>query len=588
MARTSWKTREASLERARRQIHGGDHAGALRTLLTLWRAAPGLPDACLGDAIGRLGDDLGASAEPIHGNAAERQRAWLKRGTKRRGHEAEVDLLLTDLGQVSLAAAMARLEAIAAWPSDPRVDRAVVRLLSETPYPTVAARSFWREVFARAAKLRDPRALADLDEALEALQRNIALELKTFAREQGQQLDGALAATRRRKESALSAEQRQQLDGLGKRAASREALQAQADELLATIQADPDDDGARRVYADVLNELGDPRGAFIELSFRQREGELTRDQQRKLNKLLKVHGRDWLGPLDRVITRWKLAFERGFLAGCRLRKMGAEAAEKLAGDPLWSTVERFEGPAPIYLHPGMRALREVVADADGAEALLAGATARPRIETLVYVGPRTPNTRALRGLRATDWPEVELDAREIALLRECRGLPGLRHLHLRNADLQPWVPGSGLRPESWRWIFDAPVLSRLERLTLPSYYGYFGAWLETLAPLELPSELCFALDMGMLDRCEITRAAPSAGARARVELAIEVGSGQEGFATQTVCGAFASVPPEGATYGELLVRWSGLPPNARQTENLCAAIERLGSRATIELPGESP
>lgn len=379
MKAVSWQERAATLAEARQLAHAGERGAALQLLLALWRSAPGVVPAELGDAIARLGEELRLRTEKLGGNAAVRQRAWLKRGkavrSKKGASDGEVELLLDDLSQGSLVSAKARLAMVVGWPADPRIDRTVLRLLREVPYPSASSRPFWRSLLERATKLRDARALAELPTALDALLRGVTLELAT----------------------------------IGKATASREMLTAQADELLAAIQADPLDNAARRVYADVLNELGDPRGSFIELSFRQSEGTLDKTQERTLKRLLKTHGRDWLGALDKVVAHSDIAFERGFLAACRMRKLSQQAAEKLAGHPLFSTVERFEGPAPIYLHPVMRALREVVADADGAEALLGDEDPRPHIDTLIYVGPRATSGTALRYQRVSDWPPVELE-----------------------------------------------------------------------------------------------------------------------------------------------------------------------------------
>lgn len=50
--------------------------------------------------------------------------------------------------------------------------------------------------------------------------------------------------------------------------------------------------------------------------------------------------------------------------------------ERVAGHPLWATVEHFEGPPQIFLHPVMRALRSVK-PASGFVELCAGDVERP-------------------------------------------------------------------------------------------------------------------------------------------------------------------------------------------------------------------
>jgi uncharacterized protein (TIGR02996 family) len=88
-----------------------------------------------------------------------------------------------------------------------------------------------------------------------------------------------------------------------------------ADDFLQAILANPDDDTPRLVYADWLEERGDPRGEFIRLQCelaqlpdsdprilpkREREAELVRE-----------HHQQWLGPLNNVIVFWR--FRRGFV-----------------------------------------------------------------------------------------------------------------------------------------------------------------------------------------------------------------------------------------------------------------------------------
>lgn len=60
---------------------------------------------------------------------------------------------------------------------------------------------------------------------------------------------------------------------------------------LATIKEHPDGDGPRLVYADWLEECGDPRAEFIRL---QCLPEPTAEQRRRVKTLLKRHGRTWV------------------------------------------------------------------------------------------------------------------------------------------------------------------------------------------------------------------------------------------------------------------------------------------------------
>ncbi|MEZ4318809.1 MAG: TIGR02996 domain-containing protein [Myxococcota bacterium] len=82
---------------------------------------------------------------------------------------------------------------------------------------------------------------------------------------------------------------------------------ATANEILAAVRADPTDLGLRQVYADVLQELGDPLGTFIALQLRGDD-----DAEKKARTLFRKHGSEWLGTdLSRTLTGVEL--RDGFL-----------------------------------------------------------------------------------------------------------------------------------------------------------------------------------------------------------------------------------------------------------------------------------
>ena len=88
---------------------------------------------------------------------------------------------------------------------------------------------------------------------------------------------------------------------------------------LSTIRTTPDDDTARLVYADFLDEQGSPadaaRGEFIRVQIELARLSETDPKRLALedreNELLRAHEAAWLGALPRSITGW--TFERGFL-----------------------------------------------------------------------------------------------------------------------------------------------------------------------------------------------------------------------------------------------------------------------------------
>src|SRR5438270_10047207 len=87
------------------------------------------------------------------------------------------------------------------------------------------------------------------------------------------------------------------------------------DAFLRAIIENPDDDGPRLLYADWLDERGDPRGEFIRVQcalagmdeYDPRRWDLmTRERE-----LLAIHQQEWLDPLPDDLPYWK--FRRGFL-----------------------------------------------------------------------------------------------------------------------------------------------------------------------------------------------------------------------------------------------------------------------------------
>ncbi len=85
---------------------------------------------------------------------------------------------------------------------------------------------------------------------------------------------------------------------------------------LQAIIEQPDDDTPRLVYADWLEEHGDPdRAEFIrlqcELAGMAEADPRQREHQARERTLLAAHEREWAGPLDRLVTGYE--FRRGFV-----------------------------------------------------------------------------------------------------------------------------------------------------------------------------------------------------------------------------------------------------------------------------------
>jgi type IV pilus assembly protein PilB len=87
------------------------------------------------------------------------------------------------------------------------------------------------------------------------------------------------------------------------------------DTFLRAVIENPDDDAPRLVYADWLDEQGDPRGEFIhaqcEMGRQSCCGVPYFKLRRKALRLLRRHGREWVRPFQGLVRRsW---FRRGFV-----------------------------------------------------------------------------------------------------------------------------------------------------------------------------------------------------------------------------------------------------------------------------------
>jgi uncharacterized protein (TIGR02996 family) len=106
------------------------------------------------------------------------------------------------------------------------------------------------------------------------------------------------------------------------------------DAFLQTIRDNPDDDGPRLVYADWLEERGDPLGEFIrvqcELARAAREGESPnrKSLRQREEELLSAHRWEWLGKLTRWLhdDSFVPCFGRGFVERVKI------GADILVGD----------------------------------------------------------------------------------------------------------------------------------------------------------------------------------------------------------------------------------------------------------------
>nr|HEX4316534.1 TIGR02996 domain-containing protein [Kofleriaceae bacterium] len=213
---------------------------------------------------------------------------------------------------------------------------------------------------------------------------------------------------------------------------SRDPLAA----LFAAVDAAPDDDAPRRVLADALLELGDPRGELIALQLAP-----VLDDAR-IRALLDAHRAEWAGKLDLI---GDVVFERGFPARVTI---GGPAVVKLGALQLRPTIHTLalrldrgdQMPKRVHVPASVRTF-ELEARFHGLPAIKAGAALR----------------------------RVALDVATVAR-GDLAGLAAIADLQLRanHLDEAALAPVTGLRAlviAALQRIVDLRHLTRLEELT---------------------------------------------------------------------------------------------------------------------------
>lgn len=361
--------------------------------------APGPGDdgesPCVDDLFALLRADAPA-AVPAGADPADSHEAWLACARRRR--PGDLRRLLATLVRPEEAAKerwaplVLRLEALAAWPDDPRLG-VLEALLERLPSASARAASVWRLVLDLVR--RSGRGAGSRMGAADPEARFIA------RRSAAQQLDPELRA---------ACEQLGELCGidLGVR---------REEELLARIWADPADDGARLAYADWLAGHKDPWAELIRMDLRGpgKESEARRAE------LVRAHGRRFLGALAEVVTEPR--FDRGLPCAGTLRTgIDREALAALAGRPEWTTYEELElGGSFAGWPPALRLRRASLVTPSDLLAMLAAPGAGERLERL-----------------STTFAPAETDGdanRAFAELVRTRALPRLRALRL---DCKHW------------------------------------------------------------------------------------------------------------------------------------------------------
>ncbi len=347
-------TASAALAEVETAIQQGDEAAALRHALVAWQHCR---HARITAIIERLSSRVSQTrTRPGGKTPADKQSAWLAVAAAKDPADLEVlisslrDVRKPDLLEARLAALKGRC--------DPRLARAMHAVMEDPPIPNSTGLGTLLAAMDLIVAIADPRS----DEAWSRLVRIVG------ARGGGPVLESLrkrmpMGSTRLRAAldetvTELSDDDAARLDAIEHLVPAR----AQStDPLFAAVYANPEDDRPRMVLADLLQELGDPRGELIALQLASAGKRSKREKE-----LLEAHAHDWLGPIAPLVHRTGLDYERGFVARCSVRGETARHASALLGLPEWRTVidldlTSWEGdPKPLLAGmPALRVLRGV-------------------------------------------------------------------------------------------------------------------------------------------------------------------------------------------------------------------------------------
>jgi len=464
-----------SLERFERELAAGRRRAAYEAALTAWRA-------CRAPELAALVDRAAIVFAPNTPLAENKQaafvEAWLARARNREPYERR--WLLDQLERLALAhkssLVASCLDELVVTQDDPSIALPACTMAG-MPGGTVNFGS-WGKVLTRLFKLivnaGDPRAIAPLDKLAKATMQPGSPRTPSTDQDLARRIPKVVTALRKCTVVPLDAE----LTTLVTRSlalldkplspANTEAAAATRDDaLLAAVLADLDDDAARAVWADALQQAGDPRGELIAL---QLAGTANAKAAKAADKLITKHWRTWLGPIAPAVVRDSLEFDRGLLVACTTDVRRKGVSDAVFSHPNWGTVRRIAFRAYGHLTPAMSRLEEARGvPEDGLEALATTTFAHLRV--LEIRGDPGFHDRTGGGPRS----------KSMKALATTKGLPSLRSLGF---DGSYFLRGT---PEHCRWIFETPFAGQLETFAIkvdwPEWESdVVSSWLAVMRP----------------------------------------------------------------------------------------------------------
>lgn len=364
----------------------------LQRLLTVWQACK---DPRLADAIATYSRSRESETAARWRKTPPKQEDWLKLADT--VDPIDRGALLESLEADSSKRVRARIITLASWPPDPRTVDALHRVIHAQTWISQGARPVWTQLFKLLQTLADVRSITVAEESVDS---------DPYMQGKLTKVAAAIASKNPRPVTESELSRSREIVASIPAAASC----ASAESLLEAVLANPDDDAARLILADAMQEQKDPQGTLIVLQFQKLQEPLTRVQKALEKKLLKENMAEWMGPLHPVTLVRGREFERGFLSACEFKEHPREhLVDAAMGHPLLATIRSFVGPLEFALQPEMRSLRTFRCEGAGDYKQLFRADRALLIETL----------------------QMSLGAYQADLLDSVRCLPNLTKLSIR-------------------------------------------------------------------------------------------------------------------------------------------------------------
>ncbi len=235
----------------------------------------------------------------------------------------------------------------------------------------------------------------------------------------------------------------------------------------------PDDDAPRLVYADWLQQRGDPLGELIALQIERVRAKARSGGRQRETELLDEHIRSWTVGLDAEDAWVKIGdsygnrpdveFRRGFPAVVRTKKINRR--------PVWGTVTHCNVP-PHEDGCRLGALRAITEATNEDIIALSKLRVPLAVEELVWGWPHDPKRAHTEAAGPT------VDRKHETAFCAISVLPKLRRLELSAA-----IVGALPSPRTLDWIWSSPLMTTVEELMIPGWE--LAAWLRAATPTRL-------------------------------------------------------------------------------------------------------